>query len=539
MSFLITAIAFVIIFSLLILIHEFGHFIVARRVGIKVEEFGFGYPPRIFGIKRKGMIYSINAIPFGGFVKLYGSDTSDKKALRSRRSFIGKSAWSRIKVVVAGAMMNLILAVMLLMIGFGVGIQPLIVNSDDLLRYINSGVVVTEPGLRVKEVLPDSWAETKGIMKGDIFLRLNGEEINDELGLKESALFEVRRGQKTFNVFYPTSPAGGQGDEGGLGVTFYQTLQLPRVFVKEVKSGSASANFGIKPGDVILSLNGRPVYFSEELENIIRTNKELRYKIWRNGDEIEIEVTKSRGPKVIISQVIEDSVADKAGFMKRDVVLSANSEKVNEPSQIQSITQSNKGKKISYQISRNGEVLDISAIVPETGYLGLMLSPVYDFRDFDMSTYNSALLSSVMEIKDVTYPWYQLPSQSFREVERLSVMTFRMFGNFLKGVVGTFTVPQEVGGAVRIAELTHGFVQEGFWSLVRFTALLSLSLAVINIFPLPALDGGRLLFIVIELIRGKRVDPKWESFVHGLGFAFLMFLLILVTYYDVLRIVVK
>lgn len=92
MEFIVTAIVFVLIFSVLVLIHEWGHFAAARRAGIKVEEFGFGLPPRIWGKKKGETLYSINAIPFGGFVKLLGEDSRDPKLLKNKRSFIAKKA---------------------------------------------------------------------------------------------------------------------------------------------------------------------------------------------------------------------------------------------------------------------------------------------------------------------------------------------------------------------------------------------------------------------------------------------------------------
>jgi regulator of sigma E protease len=101
MSLLLTVIAFIVIFSVLVLIHEWGHYIVAKKSGIKVEEFGFGLPPRIWGVRKGETIYSINAIPFGGFVRLLGEDNRDDKAARNPRSFSAKPARVRIMVILA------------------------------------------------------------------------------------------------------------------------------------------------------------------------------------------------------------------------------------------------------------------------------------------------------------------------------------------------------------------------------------------------------------------------------------------------------
>ena len=108
---MITALIFIIIIGVLVLVHELGHFITAKRAGMKVEEFGFGFPPRIFGIKKGETIYSINWIPFGGFVKIYGESG---EGADDARSFASKKAGTRAKVIVAGVVMNVILAFVLL-----------------------------------------------------------------------------------------------------------------------------------------------------------------------------------------------------------------------------------------------------------------------------------------------------------------------------------------------------------------------------------------------------------------------------------------
>ena len=108
---IVTIIAFIVIFSALILVHEWGHFAMARRAGIKVEEFGIGLPPRAKKLHtdKKGTVYSLNWIPFGGYVKLYGEDTSDPKVLKSKDSFASKTIPQRISVIVAGVVMNFLL----------------------------------------------------------------------------------------------------------------------------------------------------------------------------------------------------------------------------------------------------------------------------------------------------------------------------------------------------------------------------------------------------------------------------------------------
>src|SRR3989344_5384531 len=124
---MITALIFIIVLGVLVLVHEFGHFITAKRSGMKVEEFGFGFPPRLFGIKKGETTYSINWIPFGGFVKIFGESGEEAE---NPRSFSSKKAGTRAKVIVAGVVMNVILAFVLLAIGNVMGLRTAIQEDD-------------------------------------------------------------------------------------------------------------------------------------------------------------------------------------------------------------------------------------------------------------------------------------------------------------------------------------------------------------------------------------------------------------------------
>ena len=122
-----------------------------------------------------------------------------------------------------------------------------------------------------------------------------------------------------------------------------------------------------------------------------------------------------------------------------------------------------------------------------------------------------------------------------KEVGRLSYLTVDMLGEVVVSLVAKFTVPDTVAGPVGIAKMTHRFAQEGFMALLQFTALISISLGVINIMPFPALDGGRFLFIIFEAISRKRPSPKWEAIIHSVGFVLLMMLIFVITWNDIVN----
>src|SRR3990167_8312272 len=155
---IIAVISFIIILALLVLVHEWGHFFAARKFGCKVEEFGFGFPPRIFGKRLKkygpnGTLYSFNWIPLGGFVKIKGEQGESRD---DSDSFAHKKPWQRALILGGGVLMNVVLAFVLLSIGFGVGVPQVIDET------VGSGAQIKDQKIVVVEVLPDSPAASAG-----------------------------------------------------------------------------------------------------------------------------------------------------------------------------------------------------------------------------------------------------------------------------------------------------------------------------------------------------------------------------------------
>lgn len=367
---LLTIIAFIVIFSLLVLVHEWGHFIMARKAGIQVEEFGIGLPPRAkaFYKDKHGTVYSINWIPFGGYVRLHGEDSSDPTMLHDKKSFASKSLFQRTAVIVAGVVMNFLLAWVLISVGFTIGMKPFLITPQDLQKAVQEGLAVTEPVLYVHEVAPDS----------------------------------------------PASQAG------------------------------------IRPDDMIRRLDQAPVPSSEKFGDALNPLKPVELILLRGGQEIALTVVP------------------------------------------------NAEKKVGVTISSE---------------------------------------SAVKEVKKIRYPLWQAPAKAIQEVGRLSWLTVKMLGNVIVSLIGKFTVPEGVAGPVGIAKMTHYFVQQGVIALLQFTALISISLGVINIMPFPALDGGRFLFIVFELMLRRRPSQKWEAAIHTVGFGLLMLLLLVVTWHDIVNLI--
>lgn len=535
-DFILTAVVFVLIFSALVLIHEFGHFFVARKAGIKVEEFGFGLPPRIWGKKRGETLYSINAIPFGGFVRLLGEDGDLAKKVRNKRSFASKPLRARALVIVAGVLMNYVLAWLLLTIGFAVGMQPLLLNGDDVFAGIESGVVQIRPGIIIKSVAEGGPAAMAGLKEGDRILAFNGiepsdsEEIKGFLNSGKPVTLNIQRNGVVYNANITPN------QDKSLGLTFYDVIYLPRVAVHAVKDGSNAAKAGIKQGDVILAINGDPVYYVDDFSSRLGERADLELTIDTGLSLETVKYTLPNRELVLVSYVFANTPAAKAGLQKGDIIKSLDGLNLLTPEDIVVYTKQHAGQAIKYELERGGKSISVDVTPDKFGLIGVSLSRIYAYDNAELSVYGTDAATSVKKINDVRFPFWVAPMKAFEESGRLGVLTVQMFGDVIKSIFTKFAVPEGVAGVVGIAQMTHVFVQEGVMSLLRFVALLSLSLAMINILPIPALDGGKMLFILIEALSGRRVNQKFESIVHLIGFVLLMVLIAVVTYSDIARI---
>jgi regulator of sigma E protease len=537
MSYLITAIAFIVIFSFLVLVHEWGHFTMAKRVGIKVEEFGFGLPPRLWGKKKGETIYSVNWIPFGGFVRMLGEDSHDPKAMKNKRSFCAQSPWSRIKVVCAGVFMNFLVAYLLLVIGFSVGMQPLL-GPNDVLGAVSEGQIVLDSGVKVDSVHEGSVAADWGLMEGDALLEFRGEAIDSNvlLAIGDDPVGEYKFLREGAVLTFNASEQELSGQEN-VGVAFMDFAPFPRVKVFALGEGTDSYKAGLRPGDVLVNVNGKQIFTVEEFEDSIRGEPVLLLQVYRDGVTQELIVERADARQVIISRVLPGSPAMAAGFESADLLLSVNGKEIRDSQEMISFIGENTEEALAFLVMRDGREMFIE-VQPEEGKIGVLLSELMNYgAEQGMSLYNVDMLTSVVEIKDEQYPLHIALYKGFSETYRMSLMTGDMFIGFVRSLLSTGEVPESVAGPVGIAQMTHVFVQEGLIPLLRFVAILSLSLAVINILPFPALDGGRLLFILVEVFTGKKMNQKLEAYVHFLGYVLILGLILAVTYSDILRLI--
>ncbi|MBI4426425.1 MAG: site-2 protease family protein [Candidatus Kerfeldbacteria bacterium] len=353
---MLTFVIFILVISLLVFVHELGHFLTARRLGVAVEEFGFGFPPRLVGVRRGRTLYSLNWIPFGGFVRLKGETPGTSF---EPDSFAAQSRPRRFLILAAGVLMNYLLSVVLFAAGFTIGLPT---ARDD-----------ARPLTKLRDVRPQ---------------------------------------------------------------------------IVSLEEAGPAARAGIRLGDTVVNFNGEPLHSAQE----------LKQRQQQNGNH-ELTLT-----------------------------------------------------------VRHGQTERSVAVTPAA-------TPAGEWR----------IGIGILDVGTLTYPFPRSVWHGLTTTVNVTGTIFVSFGHLLRDLVVERTVSPDLSGPVGVVLLTGQAVELGVPYLIQFTALLSITLAVVNFFPLPALDGGRALFVAIEAVRRRAVDYRIESLIHAIGFYLLIALVLLVSLRDVQR----
>lgn len=425
------------VLAVLILVHELGHFFAARMCGVKVEEFGIGIPPRLFGWTRNGVIWSINAIPFGGFVRVKGEDGANMES----DSMNAKPPHQRAFFLAAGAGMNIVFAVVLMFVVLGV--------KGDVHQNIYA-----------REVVGGSPAAHAGWQSGDRIAEINGERIettNEILNLtrkyagREMRVTIERRGQLIETTVIPRkNPPEGQGRVG----IQMQPETVGIVRVDELEVGSSADLAGIQVGDQFVSVNNRPVddFFA-----------------------LESELTRFSGSDVSV-------------IVRRGVAL----------------------------------------------YSTSLTVPIQGARSDIFGDVGLPVLRSIPQFEKI--PWTEIVPRGFSE----SFQATKLMIEQVRTLLTDREALKQVAGPIGMGGITSELIRESpfpvWFVLAQLSIILSLNLAILNLLPLPALDGGRLFFVLIELVRGgRKIAPEKEGLVHFAGLVLLIGLMFVIAFRDVDR----
>ena len=420
----------ILIFSVLILFHELGHFLLAKACGVGVTEFALGMGPKIVSWGKGETKYAIKALPFGGSCAMVGEDEENS----APNAFGNKKAWQRFLVIAAGPCFNFLLAFICSLFFIGVG-------------GVNKPVVYAVEGA----------AAESGIQKGDIVRSINGTKIT--IGreiplylfnhpLDGTAEIVVERGGETLTKTVNTHREGWR-----MGITYM--ADETGCSLKTVSEGSAAESAGLKAGDLLVSINGTKITSGKELSAYFDEHP-------MDGSLLELVV-------------------------QRD------------------------GAELSFRFLPSHY---------ETEELGFSAEYYYD--DLNPVGFFGVIRYSA---KEVVY-WIRYTLMSLK-----MLISGQVGVQDLSGPVG---IVDTIGQAVEEGEKSGGF-KDAALNVLMLMILLNANLGLMNLLPIPALDGGRLLFILIELITGKRVPQKFEGLVHLIGFILLMLLMVFVLFNDVMK----
>ncbi len=443
-------IAFIVALGVLVTAHEFGHYWVARRMGVKVLRFsiGFGKPLFRWRWKNNDTEFVLAAIPLGGYVKMLDEREGEVTPAERAYAFNNQSVWSRIAIVCAGPLANVLMAIVVYALVFSIGI---------------SGMKPV-----VGEVEIDSIAAQAGFMAKDRILAVDGEQVETwqqtRLALLDSVMsrgsvsiqVETETGfERERNLYLRDSMLLKQ--EGDILENIGLTRWWPDIspVISKVEAGSAAEMAGLKPGDQIISTNENSVKSLREWVEIVQSSpsKQLDLKVIRDGETI----TKSITP----------------------------------------IEVDREGKRIGY--------VGAGVTVPREVNQKMIVLVRYAFPE------------SVVKAGKKTYS--------------MSVLTFKMIGELITGRASV----RNISGPITIAEYAGRSFSIDFRYYLDLIAFISISLAVLNILPIPLLDGGHLLYYLVELVKGSPVSEAFEAIGQKIGILLLACLMALAIYNDLTR----
>jgi regulator of sigma E protease len=424
----ITILSFIFVLGVLVFVHELGHFLMARAHGVRVLRFSLGFDPKIFKFVRGGTEYSIGIVPLGGFVKLAGETVEDERT-GAPDEFLSKSKWVRTQVYLAGPIMNLLLAFIVL-----------------------------------------------------AFVLMRGADV---------PLFE-------------SSPA----------------------VVGTVEAGSAAATAGIQTGDRIVSVGGRetPTWDDVEEEVALKANRSISLGIIRAGAPLTLPVTPAAYGKYEIGdlgvrpllrpQVVEvtpNMPAERAGLQRGDVILALGNERgLDQPAVIDRIKKS-PGAPLVFTVERNGESRQITITPDSSGRVGIQVLP-YEVKSVQPS-FLQAFAMSAQQNWDMT----------------------RQIGRTLSGLITRELPMKQLMGPVAIAELAGSAARISLTALFQTMAMLSLNLGLINLLPVPVLDGGHIAILAVEGVTRRNLSVRVKERILLAGAAVIILLMVTVIYNDVMR----
>ncbi len=437
---------FLIALALLIIIHEYGHFWVARRCGVKVLRFSVGFGKPIWQkVGKDGTEYVLAPIPMGGYVKMLDEREMPVSEEQAQYAFNRQSLMKRVAIVSAGPIANLIFAIFAYWLLFVVGVSGIKPVIDD--------------------VRPASIAAQAGLVAGDQIVEIDGKQTPTWNSVYKALIQKAEYGEDVKMMVLSS------------GIQQYHSFILPQVGIDQ--AGNILEKIGVEP---------------------------LRPAI-----------------KPVLGKVMPDSPAQKAGLKVGDVLLSSQQQAISNWQQWVELIQASAGKSLNIEIERNGERLT-RTITPEAGEDG-------------NGRIGAAVDSSQTKIpKTLQAELRYGPVAAFKEAV---IQTWDFSSSTLKSLWGMITgkvSTDNLGGPISIAQIAGSSAEQGITSFISFLAMISITLGILNLLPIPMLDGGHLAMFAFEAVRGKPLSETVQVQIQKVGFLVLIMVMFIAFFNDLSRV---
>ena len=534
-----------LLFGAAIFVHEFGHFWVALKRGLVVEEFAIGFGPIIWSKEKDGILYTIRCIPAGGFVKLpqmLTSEAIEGKADDKERAGEDEgekegnneplpeplpqvSPLSKILVAFAGPIMNVIFAILIAVFLWIVGLPQQV--NDPVVGYVGK----------------NSEEYALGVRPGDVFQSIDGKKVESWqdiiYGVLDSTGPTVKtvllQGDRELTVNLPANTWNG-------GIRRIRLDNQDRLEIQTVREPSLLASAGFKAGDLILEVNNDRAYSQYHLIDLLMENPEKgkAITVQRNGNVKQLNFSTPKQTGVMVGAVprpehgtwakllsklgkdlkpLEATPAMKADVQENDLIQAINGQRITSTRHLVDIIHANGDKKMELELIRGDETLTVSA-TPKDNRLGIAL-----MQDIGITFKPEAI--KYVEQRPGPTPWAQV-----EDVLDKVAITFRALGRGKESGVGA----KDLSGPIGIFGMLSIQVNTDLRLALSFLVLLNINLAILNLLPVPVLDGGHILLSLIEWVRKKPVSVRLQEYATTVFAVLLLCFFLFITLADVKRV---
>lgn len=558
------AVPMIVLLGLLIFVHELGHFLVAKYFGVRVEVFSLGFGPKIFKILKGDTEYAISAVPLGGYVKMFGDDpSSEVRPDQKSYAFNHKPVAQRIAIVLAGPLMNLFFAAVLFSGVANLGEQALMPKLGDIDA--------------------NSMAYTAGFRSGDTIESINGTPIQTwddlqgmiEANAEKQLSFGVRRGSDQTSTIQATPdlvPNKNVLSWSRLIGEIKGLTPSSRAPLMGIRPGSILAVTGLETGDFVQEINGTKINHWRELVDYLQNHVDEQINLIATRGVLD-EATRDKDisslmthaavfkipkelkgkssqeildgiglefPELYLAGIEPGSPAEKAGLKKGDRILSINDQKVDTFDQVAGIVRSykqqeksanpvdNQTKPLAVVVQRNSEQLTIGVSPNEKERMN---NNGREERRFEIGI-RPMIADSTPAIMTLAF------SNPLAAVKRGLVLTWKWSSLTVLSFVRLFQAevsPKNIGGFLSIGKMAQSSWQRGVSHFLSVMGIISINLFILNLLPVPVLDGGHLVFYTIEAARGAPLSMKKMEMAQQIGLFLLLALMAFALFNDFRR----